>query len=32
MKDTLAYQMMLRFLEERYFRLPSDALGGAPAG
>ena len=27
MKEQLAYQMMFRFLEERYFRLPSDALG-----
>ena len=28
MKEPLAYQAMFRFLEERYFRLPSDALGG----
>ena len=27
MKEQEAYQMMFRFLEARYFRLPSDALG-----
>jgi hypothetical protein len=31
MKDLRAYKIMLRFLEERYSRLPSDALG-APLG
>jgi len=28
MKERAAYQMMFRFLEDRYRRLPSDALGG----
>jgi len=27
MKDLMAYQTMFRFLEDRYFRMPSDALG-----
>jgi hypothetical protein len=27
MKEQEAYQIMFRFLEARYFRLPSDALG-----
>ena len=28
MKERVAYQTMFRFLEDRYRRLPSDALGG----
>jgi hypothetical protein len=28
MKNLAAYKMMLQFLEDRYDRLPSDALGG----
>jgi hypothetical protein len=28
MREKEAYEMMFRFLEERYMRLPSDALGG----
>jgi hypothetical protein len=28
MKERAAYQTMFRFLEDRYRRLPSDALGG----
>ncbi len=28
MKEIAAYKMMVHFLEDRYHRLPSDALGG----
>jgi len=28
MKESLAYQTMFEFLEQRYQKLPSDALGG----